>query len=83
MDELEQIRPKHWHDMIRGIISLEKRYTRDAIDKSCARAIAYGALSYQEVKTILEKGLYKQETEQLPMAPLGGYSHQLKMYDQL
>jgi len=83
MEELEQIRPKHWHDMIRGIISLEKRYTREDIDRSCARAIAYGALSYQEVKAILEKGLYKQEEEQLSFPELGGYSHQLQIYDQL
>ncbi len=52
--ELQKIKPRHWHEILRGILSLEKQYDKVAIDLSCWRALSYGAISYREVKRILE-----------------------------
>lgn len=53
MKELEKIKPRHWHEILRGILSLEKQYDKVAIDLSCGRALSYGAINYREVKRIL------------------------------
>lgn len=82
MLELEVIKPRHWHEMTRGIIHLLSAYPKEAINLSCKRALSYGAISYQEVKTILEKNLYNVPmVEQLP--ELHGFGHDLQMYDKL
>lgn len=83
MEELEKLRPRHWHEIIRGILSLEKQYNRIHIDLSCGRALTYGALSYREVKSILEKKLYQQEVQECLMPVLGGYGHDLSTYDKI
>ena len=82
MLELENIKPRHWHEMIRGILHLCRFYDNQAINLSCKRALSYGAISYQEVKTIIEKKLYclHEETE---MPILSGFGHDLDIYDQL
>lgn len=82
MRELERIKPRHFHEMLRGILSLERYYERQAINLSCKRALAYQAISYREVKGILEQGLYDQPLHEA-LDPLGGYGHELSMYDQL
>jgi transposase len=83
MNKLEQVKPRHWHEMLNGILSLEKSYDKESIDQSCARAIAYGAISYREVKNILENKLYKEQAEHVPITNLGGFGHKLKIYDKL
>ncbi len=54
MKELEKIKPRHWHEILRGILSLEKQYDKVAIDLSCGRTLSYVAIDYWEVKRILE-----------------------------
>jgi len=83
MEQLEKIRPRHWHEILRGILSLEKQYDTALIDLSCERALSYGALSYREVKSILEKKLYLQETHEYLLPVLGGYGHDLSTYDNI
>lgn len=87
MHELEKVKPRHWHEMLRGILSLEKHYEREAIDRSCARALSYGAISYREVKSILEQQLYSQPPDRgsvsQELIELGGYGHDLSTYDNL
>lgn len=41
-----------------GILSLQKRYEDEVIDKACRRACYYGNLTYRAVKKICENGLY-------------------------
>lgn len=87
MQELEKVKPRHWHEMLRGILNLEKQYEKEAIDMSCARALSYGAVSYREVKNILEQQLYLQDPEggsvSKELTILGGYGHDLSTYDKL
>ncbi len=87
MQELERVKPRHWHEMLRGILNLEKQYDKAAIDLSCARALTYGAVSYREVKNILEHRLYQQLPEggsiSQELIKLGGYGHDLSTYDKL
>jgi DNA-directed RNA polymerase subunit F len=63
MKELEKIKPRHWHEILREILSLEKQYDKVAIDLSCGRALSYEAINYMEVKRILEQKLYQQDPE--------------------
>ena len=87
MQKLEQVKPRHWYEMLRGILNLEKQYDRKAIDLSCARALLYGAVSYREIKNILEQQLYQHLPEEglvsQELINLGGYGHDLSAYDKL
>jgi transposase len=83
MEALEKIKPRHWHEMVRGIIHLQKYYEPGQINLSCDRALAYGALSYLEVKNILEKNLYEQPQETAGLDHMGGYGHELSLYDSI
>lgn len=47
-----------WHRSVQGILSLEKKYSKEVIDLSCKRAIFYGAYKYQVIKNICKNGAY-------------------------
>jgi len=47
-----------------GIIRLEKSYGRQRLEAASKRALAFGAYSYQSIKSILEKGLDKKPLEE-------------------
>ncbi len=83
MLELEKTRPRHWYAMTKGISRLCERHDIRAIDSSCHRALSYGALSYLEVKNILEKKLYELAAEDNLHQDLGGFGHDLARYDTL
>lgn len=40
-----------------GIVRLGERYGSDRLEAACGRALAYAAVSYRSIKSILEKGL--------------------------
>ncbi len=46
-----------------GIIRLEKTYGRARVEAASTRAVAFGAYSYQSVKSILKKELDKKPIE--------------------
>jgi transposase len=48
----------YWHQPVKGILSLTKRYPKEIVDLACKRALAYGAYHYQTVKKICESGAY-------------------------
>ena len=83
MQAVEQMKPRHWYEMIRGIIKLTRSYEVLAVDMACARALDFGAISYQTVKSILENGLHNLDEENLSVPDLGGYGHELSIYDNL
>ena len=68
--------------MIKGILSLARKYDPGLVALSCKRAVEYGALSYQEVKSILENRTYDLPAE-IPLKGLGGHGQELALYDQL
>ena len=57
--------PKHWYRIVRGIISLEKKYSKKVINLSCKRALFYNAYSYQAIKNICKTGMYNLPIENL------------------
>lgn len=83
VEELEKIKPRHWHEMTNGILHLCRYHQKEHVNLSCKRALAYGAISYQEVKAILEKGLFQEPEEDTRLDNLGGYGHPLSRYDNL
>lgn len=52
-----------------GLIRLEKTYTRERLNRACARAILHRNFRYTAVKSILAKGLDKQPTERITLQP--------------
>ncbi len=48
----------HWHQPVKGILSLTKRYPKEIVELACKRALAYGACQYQTVKKICESRAY-------------------------
>lgn len=83
MERARQNRPIHWYDYMKGIINLSKYYTHQEIDLACKRAIDYDNISYQTVKTILVKKLFSEEQSLVPPVLMGGWGHELSMYDKL
>lgn len=76
--------PTHWNAMTRGILSLRKKFNDQAIEDSCKRALQYKALSYQQVKKICQRGMYRQLEVNDPVIPFSQeYGHELSMYDKI
>lgn len=48
----------YWHQPVKGILSLTKRYSKEIVELACKRALAYGACQYQTVKKICESRAY-------------------------
>lgn len=86
MEALEQVKPRHWHEMCAGILQLSKSWPAEAVNQSCRRATYYRALSYRKVKTILEEQLWKlpiEESQSRCSVGSFGHGHSLGIYDQL
>lgn len=81
MEAIEQARPRHWHEMMRGIIRLSKDYEPEIVNLACQRALRFGSLSYQTVKAICRKGLYRQQPQESLPEGLSGFGHHLRAYD--
>jgi transposase len=59
-----KVHPEHGFRMCMGVISLEKRFGKERLNLACARAVSLGAFSYRSVKSILEKNLEAQQTQE-------------------
>jgi transposase len=81
--QLQESKPFHWHRMITGIMKLKKNYSESIIDLACQRALNYHSISYQSVKKICEDRLYLQPLSESSSVISGGFSHDLKRYDQI
>lgn len=57
MDQCEH--PELAYKQCLGIIGLAKKYEKDRVENACERAFKLGAVGYQSIKSILEKGLDK------------------------
>jgi transposase len=65
-----KLHPEHGFRMCMGVISLEKRFDKNRLEAACAKALSLGALSYQSVKSILEKNLdAAPSVQELPPLP--------------
>jgi len=60
---LLQYRKNGWNRSVQGIIALTKSYSPDIVNKSCKRALAYGAYGYQTIKRICQNGSYMLPVE--------------------
>jgi transposase len=49
-----------------GVIKLAKSYTPERLEAACARGLRYKASTYRNIKTILEKGLDKEDLAAQP-----------------
>lgn len=58
-----QNKPKCWIKIIQGILSLEKKYSKEAVNLSCKRAIAFNVSEYQIIKNICKNEVYKLPVE--------------------
>lgn len=85
MEALERSKPRHWYEMCSGILALTKTWPMEAVNRSCQRALHYRALSYRQVKTILEENLWQLPIEEEPIRRVAhpGHGHPLGVYDEL
>lgn len=84
--QLEKTRPMYWHTMTKGILNLQKSYSKQIINSACKRALRFNAIGYQHIKRICESGLYLQDELPLPESNFdqsGGFGHDLSVYDNL
>lgn len=56
-----------------GVMSLGRRFEQSRVEAACAKALSLGALRYQSLRSILEKGLEAvPQTSELPSLPTHG-----------
>jgi len=53
----------YWYRTVQGILSLGRRFSKDIIDQSCKRALAFNVYEYQTIKNICKNGSYKLPME--------------------
>ena len=56
-----KIHPEQGYRPCLGIVRLADRYGEQRLEAACRRALAYSAVSYKSVKSILDKGLDRIE----------------------
>lgn len=64
---LQQVKPRDWYRVAKGIVALRSIYKDEFIDKACNRALHYGITSYSKIKSILESNAIN-----LPLPDFGG-----------
>lgn len=55
--------PKNWNRPVQGILSLEKEYSKEVINRSCERALHFEATGYRVIKNICASGSYQLPLE--------------------
>jgi transposase len=55
--------PEQAYKSCAGVLSLEKKYSKERLEKACERALLYQATSYRLICTILEKELDRLEID--------------------
>lgn len=55
--------PRDWGRTIQGILSLQKEYTKEIVELSCRRAVAFNVYQYQVIKNICFNGSYNLPAE--------------------
>jgi transposase len=58
-----QNKPKYWIRIVQGILSLEKKYSKEALNLSCKRALAFNVCDYKTIKNICKNEIYKLPVE--------------------
>lgn len=56
--KLLTLHPHSWYNMAKGILSLDKQYSKEIINLACKRAIEFDAINYQKIKAICVSGCY-------------------------
>ena len=66
----ERPHPEQGYRSCMGLIGLGRRYGKDRLEAACRRAVHMQAHTYQRVKSILERGLDRQDVlESVTLAP--------------
>jgi len=76
-------KPKEYHRLIQGVLSLRKLYSDSRIDSACLRADKFGCYTFKSVKRICEEGLFEVPADPNISVTGGGYGNNLKDYDNL
>ena len=53
----------YWFKTVQGILSLEKTYTKQIVERACKRALAFQVYEYQVIKNICKNGSYNMPIE--------------------
>ncbi len=66
----ERVHPEQGYRPCLGIVRLAEKYGEERLEAACRRALAYSAVSYKSVKSILEKGLDRVAEKSENQAPI-------------
>jgi transposase len=69
-----KLHPEQSYRACMGVIRLADKYTKERLERACARALSSGAISYQSISAILQNGL-DQFPLQEPEAPVPPIIH--------
>ena len=82
--KVEQDPTRNWTHVGKGLLHLSKVHSAPVVELACERALRYGSLSFASLRKICEQELYKTpEISPVIGSGLGGYQHELSLYDQL
>jgi transposase len=56
---LIKTKPYCWNRIVKGVLSLRKKYTDEIIEKSCERALAFNVDKYSAIRSICKSGAYR------------------------
>jgi transposase len=65
-----RVHPEQAFRSCMGVISLAKAHGHERVEAASKRALAFKAYSYSNLKTILQKGLDSQSSEESPQSPI-------------
>jgi len=66
----ERVHPEQGYRPCLGIVRLADKYGEERLEAACRRALAFSAVSYKSVKSILEKGLDRVAEKSENQAPI-------------
>lgn len=61
--------PEQAYKVCLGILNLEKKYSRERVNKACQRALEFHLYSYKGIKNILDKHLEDYQQERFELLP--------------
>lgn len=84
LTQIEQNPTRNWTHVAKGLLHLAKEHSADVVNAACERALQYGSLSFASIRQICQQGLAATDSGlSMPASGLGGYQHELSLYDQL
>jgi hypothetical protein len=81
--QLKELRPRHWHSMIRGIEALCKFYKHSDINRACKKALEIKSPNYLTIKQLCASTPPSEPKEVFAISNGEEFFDDLSIYDRL